>query len=313
MVHGHLLAAEKISRKIPFSAFLNRTGPIAKTLTRRRIPTSERNPEEETTETDLPLAVYRNRFDQFAPASLEEAAGENGPEELSVAGSAFFITGGEPIHFWDFAQAIWYEYDGHINTKTSVWVFPKMLALWLASMAMLWAKLMRKPSAFTPEKVLYATSIRWFNIERARIMLDYEPVVGVEEGIKRGVAVSEVFCALQGLADVAPAGSGTKQTRRRRQLRKLSNAEQTVDYDAHASQYTHPDFLSRRSLSVAHPWWYLGCRLLSTEYRMQTLWHSSWLSATELKHHHPLLNISCGPDVSVAITATRHRSSLRWR
>ena len=48
---------------------------------------------------------------------------------------------------------------------------------------------MGKSVVSTPERAKMTTATRWYNIERARIMLDYEPLVGVEEGIKRAVAV----------------------------------------------------------------------------------------------------------------------------
>lgn len=42
-------------------------------------------------------------------------------------------------------------------------------------------------------RVAVTSSSRWFNIEKARRVLGYEPKVGLEEGIKRSVAVG--LCA----------------------------------------------------------------------------------------------------------------------
>lgn len=191
VVHAHLLAAEKLDRKVPLSFFLESPPPVGLTLGRRKIPTSETVEKDEAV-TNLTLPANRNRFDQFAVTSLESVVDEKGQDYLTVAGSAFYITGGEPIFFWDFGQAIWHEYGGYVGKP---WTFPKMFAIWLTGVTTAVTTLIGRKSAFTREKVLYSTATRWYNIERARIMLDYEPVVGVEEGIKRGVAVSLVLPA----------------------------------------------------------------------------------------------------------------------
>jgi sterol-4alpha-carboxylate 3-dehydrogenase (decarboxylating) len=57
-----------------------------------------------------------------------------------------------------------------------------------------WALWMGEPkmSRFV---VLYTCAARWHNIEKARRVLGYEPVIGVEEGIRRTARVSDVLYA----------------------------------------------------------------------------------------------------------------------
>lgn len=57
------------------------------------------------------------------------------------------------------------------------------------------------PLLFTESSIPHISSVaitssnRWFNIEKARRVLGYEPQVGLEEGIKRGVKVRTIAVA----------------------------------------------------------------------------------------------------------------------
>ena len=93
-----------------------------------------------------------------------------------------FITNGEPVYFWDFAKAIWIGL-GHV--QPSVWVIPAFLGLILASLAETYSKLMGKEAGFTRFRVSQAVQNRYYDIERARRLLGYEPQVGMAEGMKR--------------------------------------------------------------------------------------------------------------------------------
>ena len=64
------------------------------------------------------------------------------------------------------------------------------------------SKLMGKEPGFTKDRIYYVTAHRWFNIEKARRVLGYEPDVGVEEGIKRAVAVYHFFGSRVDVADI---------------------------------------------------------------------------------------------------------------
>ncbi|GAA6009606.1 hypothetical protein JCM11491_001032 [Sporobolomyces phaffii] len=168
-------------------------------------------------EGDLPLLAGRNRFDQFyhlpAYSAVDESEGdtktikeeaEEGNEgratvattsrgddksyesDLTVAGQAFFVTNGSPIPFWDFPRAVWAEYNRH--EPSFVIPLPAFLGLLFAGIGETISGLMGKTPNLTRGKVVYSTVNRYYNIERARRVLGYEPVVGLEEGIKRAVA-----------------------------------------------------------------------------------------------------------------------------
>ncbi|EGG05542.1 uncharacterized protein MELLADRAFT_36679 [Melampsora larici-populina 98AG31] len=124
---------------------------------------------------------------------------------VPVAGEAFFITGGEPVYFWDFTRSVWKAYatSEHLQeTKdyqpipSFLWIIPKFLGVLLALLAELWCKVLQKPAGFTTSSVRYACATRFYNIEKARVVLGYEPVVGVEEGISRAVEVKISFLLL---------------------------------------------------------------------------------------------------------------------
>ncbi|WFD31241.1 3beta-hydroxysteroid-4alpha-carboxylate 3-dehydrogenas(decarboxylating) [Malassezia sp. CBS 17886] len=141
--------------------------------------------------------IFRNRFDPFFHyANPNIACGGNprphmvnlAEETLSAAGQAFFITNGQPIPFWDFPRALWYQYNGHVVPPGSFIVLSLGLALWLAWFAEIFSWITRRPVQFTRYRVTYAGCARYYNIEKARRVLGYEPILGLEEGIKRSVA-----------------------------------------------------------------------------------------------------------------------------
>ncbi|MCJ1238517.1 erg26, C-3 sterol dehydrogenase [Varicellaria rhodocarpa] len=107
-----------------------------------------------------------------------------------VDGEAFFITNGEPMYFWDFARAIWAHAGDTREPQTGVWVVQRDLGLVIAGLIewvfwiLFWGK--RAPS-LTKRIVNYSALTRYFNIEKARKRLGYEPVTGVEVGLKRSV------------------------------------------------------------------------------------------------------------------------------
>ncbi|PLW41057.1 hypothetical protein PCASD_07958 [Puccinia coronata f. sp. avenae] len=229
VVHAHILAAEKLDRIVPLSEFSLSLPPISKTIERRSLLTSGSKAEEEGSSggetdevslvdlstsskemmnepanptswilgnealVDQPVPAKRHRWDQWAPISTQI----NYPEgHLRVAGEAFFITGGEPVFFWDFARAVWHEYakcsphatalNINPNPRFTI-IIPTFLALFLASLAQLVAKLLNKSILFSPEKVRYTSANKYHNIEKARVVLGYEPLVGIQEGVQRAV------------------------------------------------------------------------------------------------------------------------------
>ncbi|KAL4398950.1 Erg26, C-3 sterol dehydrogenase [Malassezia pachydermatis] len=140
--------------------------------------------------------VFRNRFDPlFHHANPESVCGGNprpsveslAHSELMAAGEAFFITNAQPIPFWDFPRALWYRYNGHVDDKDSIFVMKLWVALLLAFFAELFSKLTRRPVQFTRYRVTYTACARYYNIEKARRVIGYEPIYGLEEGIQLSV------------------------------------------------------------------------------------------------------------------------------
>lgn len=130
----------------------------------------------------------RNRFDQFSENAL--AGQEVSP--LQVAGQAFLISNGEPIPFWDYARSIWYRFDKHYGAesyKKKTFVMNNTVGLVLAHAAEWWGWVVGKQPAFTVFRVRTVCRHKWHNIEKARRVLGYEPIVGLDEGMQRTVDV----------------------------------------------------------------------------------------------------------------------------
>ena len=140
--------------------------------------------------------VFRNRFDQFFHHAYPNVACGGNPmpklssyakSELYADGEAFFITNGQPIPFWDFPRALWYHYNGHVDKPEHIIVLSLMFALFLAFLAEIFSKLTGRPVQFTRYRVTYTACDRYYNIEKARRILGYEPIYGLEDSIKRSV------------------------------------------------------------------------------------------------------------------------------
>lgn len=133
--------------------------------------------------------VLRTRFDQFANPAVtpDDLDSEKPPTEQRVAGQAFFITNCEPLYFWDFPRAVWAAL-GHVPSYTIC--LPRSVGLALASAAEVWSKLTGREAGFTVYRVKYSTQNRYYNMERARRVLGYEPIVGIHDGIIKTVDVS---------------------------------------------------------------------------------------------------------------------------
>ncbi|EHS63740.1 uncharacterized protein PGTG_21832 [Puccinia graminis f. sp. tritici CRL 75-36-700-3] len=114
------------------------------------------------------------------PCRPNDTAGTNGhpsrhqinypDDQVCVAGEAFFVTGGEPIFFWDFARAVWHKYAAHSPLAKAFKLDPKLrftiviptfLALFLASLAQIFAKITNSTTLFTPEKVRYTSDYKY--------------------------------------------------------------------------------------------------------------------------------------------------------
>lgn len=103
-----------------------------------------------------------------------------------VDGEAFFITNGQPVYFWDFARAVWHE-AGDRLPLSSVWHLGKDTA-WVIGTILEWTFwALGKTPNLTRAQVRYSTMSKYHSINKAKLRLGYEPLVSLEEGIRRGV------------------------------------------------------------------------------------------------------------------------------
>jgi len=196
VAYAHLLAADKLGERYPSANFRDPISSIDLSLGSHRIPTSDarplgpnQNPTEadqlaarkfesgETDPSDL-RPVLRNRMDHFS----EQANDEDDNATYPIAGQAFFITNGEPVYFWDFTRTVWRGL-GHIPPW--ILVIPTAIGLVLATLAEMFSKLTGKEPGFTRYRVAVAVGNRYYDIEKARRLLGYEPIVSLDEGMRR--------------------------------------------------------------------------------------------------------------------------------
>lgn len=105
-----------------------------------------------------------------------------------IDGEAFFITNDAPVYFFDFARMCWAA-AGDQTTPGQVWCLSKDFGLFLATL-MEWIFFifrLGKPN-LTRQQVRYTCMTRYYNIDKAKKRLGYRPLVGLQEGIRRGVA-----------------------------------------------------------------------------------------------------------------------------
>jgi sterol-4alpha-carboxylate 3-dehydrogenase (decarboxylating) len=103
-----------------------------------------------------------------------------------VDGEAFFITNGSPIYFWDFPRCIW-KYMGNTEGLERTWTLPRDVGMFLGYMSEVVFGLLRKPPTLNRQRIIYSCMTRYYDITKARKRLNYEPLVSLEEGIRRGV------------------------------------------------------------------------------------------------------------------------------
>jgi sterol-4alpha-carboxylate 3-dehydrogenase (decarboxylating) len=103
-----------------------------------------------------------------------------------VDGEVFFITNGQPVYFWDFARAVWHEAGDRLPLR-SVWRLDTGLA-WTIGTILEWAFwAVGKTPNLTRAQVRYSSMKKYHSIAKARTRLGYQPIVSLDEGIKRGV------------------------------------------------------------------------------------------------------------------------------
>jgi sterol-4alpha-carboxylate 3-dehydrogenase (decarboxylating) len=103
-----------------------------------------------------------------------------------VDGEAFFITNGSPTYFWDFARAVWHE-AGDRWPLSGVWHLSADLAWTIGAILENVFWLMGKKPNLTRVQVKYSSMSKYHSIAKARQRLGYEPIVSLDDGIRRGV------------------------------------------------------------------------------------------------------------------------------
>jgi sterol-4alpha-carboxylate 3-dehydrogenase (decarboxylating) len=121
--------------------------------------------------------IFRTKYDPLTAENLDKELAN----PLQASGQAFYITNGEPMAFWDYVHAVWKEMGHEPSTRI---VIPGWLGMHLGSAAEWWAWLTGRKPGFTRERVGYSTRHRWFNIEKSRRVLGYEPDIGLVDGIR---------------------------------------------------------------------------------------------------------------------------------
>ncbi|GAA5897711.1 hypothetical protein JCM8208_000238 [Rhodotorula glutinis] len=191
VVHAHLLAADKLgAAPLDADELEVRLPPVAATVGRRQLPTS-RHPEavdplDPPEYDEPPLPAARNRWNQFYDDSPSTS-----PSSLSVAGQALTITNGEPVPLWSLGRAIWHAYAP--EQRYRAWlplVFPGAVGMLYAAGCewVGWARGKRPEECGVNRAYMaYVLDDMYFDIERARRLLGYEPVESLEEGIRSGV------------------------------------------------------------------------------------------------------------------------------
>ncbi|RUS29130.1 3-beta hydroxysteroid dehydrogenase/isomerase family-domain-containing protein [Jimgerdemannia flammicorona] len=106
-----------------------------------------------------------------------------------AAGQAFNITNGTPIPFWDIAMRVWKEVGYHIPKSRKI-VLPYALAVVIAYISetiyetkALFIDRSKLKEGLSRGRIKQVISSRYFNIDKAKSILGYEPRVGLEEGI----------------------------------------------------------------------------------------------------------------------------------
>lgn len=242
---AHLLAADRLDASSILEAPISEQGPLSEqeeeaitiplpsievTTHAPRVPTSKARPlgpyKEKPADAekiasafnthpsislDPVRTVRRSKFDQFSADSLKDA--DHSP--LQVDGQIFFITNGEPTYFWDFPRAVWRHLDAchPPRPKKRQIQMPRFVGMALASAAEWWGWLVGKEPAFTRFRVQFSCATRWYNIEKARRALGYEPDVGLEDGINLMVdVISLLFLNEESLISLAVVEKGERKS-----------------------------------------------------------------------------------------------------
>ncbi|XP_020251975.1 3beta-hydroxysteroid-dehydrogenase/decarboxylase [Asparagus officinalis] len=123
----------------------------------------------------------------YGHVCAERTLAAGGPRAEKAAGQAYFITNNEPIKFWEFVSLI---VEGLGYERPSIHI-PVSVMMPIAHLVELTYKVfsrygMRVPQ-LTPSRIRLLSCNRTFSCTKARVQLDYEPIVPLKEGLKRTI------------------------------------------------------------------------------------------------------------------------------
>lgn len=114
----------------------------------------------------------------------DEALARDGVESIA-AGSAYFITNGEPMPFWDFVRKV----AARLGFPPIKYTIPKSLVYGIAAIKegidTLKGGTLNAEDGLTRFAIRYMCTHHYFSIDKARRELGYDPAVTVDEGIER--------------------------------------------------------------------------------------------------------------------------------
>ena len=122
-----------------------------------------------------------------ARALLVTAASKTIPlDNEKVDGEAFLITNDSPVYFWDFARAVW-NAAGSPHGTEHVRVLPRSVGMVLGYLSECFFWAIGKPPTFNRQRIVYSCMTRYYDISKAKKRLGYQPLVSLDEGVKRSV------------------------------------------------------------------------------------------------------------------------------
>lgn len=132
----------------------------------------------------------------LAEALLREYISPPSPD-MVAAGQAFIITNDEPIEFWEFGRQLG-DAAGFPTDRTSTRSIPFFIGLAMALFAelLVWlASFGKKKARLNRVAIRYSALTRTYQIDKAKRVLGYTPLVSLKDGILRtGKSFSTAFC-----------------------------------------------------------------------------------------------------------------------
>lgn len=184
VAQAHLLAADKLNDEPPSEDELKRRRQHIELTTLPSLPATM-GPNATSTTKSIDT---RSASDQFSRQAIE-----NDEAPLAIAGQVFFITNGEPLPFWDVPRFFYSRLDqltGQKKLERRQIVLSRSVGMVLAWLSEWWCWLVGKEPTFTRFRIMFSCVNRWHNIDKARLLLGYEPTVGMKEGLERMWEVS---------------------------------------------------------------------------------------------------------------------------